>query len=271
MDCADLVPTVSRQPLRWAAYHAPDMSSAAIVGAALDMPSRSCVGLGFSATVAARLRRRCAGGRFGVGPVPSGSALCIAENYEPILSNRAGTDTGVPWYWADYGLVYMKTGAHPPGEPAVPGGERADAGVPAAAALPPGHAVLLDRELERGQIDRVLELARQGRSAALVLQGEPGTGKTTLLDYAVESGRDFEIVRVLGIESEAELGFAALHQLVLPFAGQARVSSGTAAGRSGRGARPAPCGFAGPLSPGPRGAYHAGRRRHQAAAAVHRR
>ena len=78
--------------------------------------------------------------------------------------------------------------------------------------------MLLDRELERGQIDRVLELARQGRSAALVLQGEPGTGKTTLLDYAVESGRDFEIVRVLGIESEAELGFAALHQLLLPFA-----------------------------------------------------
>ena len=77
--------------------------------------------------------------------------------------------------------------------------------------------MLLDRELERGQIDRVLETARQGRSAALVLQGEPGTGKTTLLDYAVESGRDFEIVRLLGIESETELGFAGLHQLLLPF------------------------------------------------------
>jgi DNA-binding CsgD family transcriptional regulator len=93
----------------------------------------------------------------------------------------------------------------------------ARAGVTAAAALPPGHAVLLDREHERAQIDRVLETARQGRSAALVLQGEPGTGKTTLLDYAAESGRDFEIVRLLGIESEAELGFAALHQLLLPF------------------------------------------------------
>ena len=110
----------------------------------------------------------------------------------------------------------MKTGAPPPGEPAVPGEERADAGVPAAA-LPPGHAVLLDRELERGQIDRVLETARQRRSAALVLQGEPGAGKTTLLDYAVESGRDFEIVRLLGIESVTELGFAGLHQLLLPF------------------------------------------------------
>jgi DNA-binding CsgD family transcriptional regulator len=107
--------------------------------------------------------------------------------------------------------------AHPQGEPAVPGEERADAGVPAAAALPPGHAVLLDREPERGQIGRVLELARQGRSAALVLVGEPGAGKTALLDYAAESGEDFEIVRLLGIESETELGFAALHQLLLPF------------------------------------------------------
>jgi DNA-binding CsgD family transcriptional regulator len=80
------------------------------------------------------------------------------------------------------------------------------------------ETALLDREAERGQIDRVLEMARQGRSAVLILQGEPGTGKTTLLDYAVESGRDFEIVRLLGIESESELGFAALHQLVLPFA-----------------------------------------------------
>ncbi len=102
----------------------------------------------------------------------------------------------------DYGLVYMGTGAHLPGEPAVPGEERSDAGAPAAAALALAHTLLLDRELERGQIDRVLEAARRGRSAALVLHSEPGTGKTTLLDYAVESGGDFEIVRLLGIESE---------------------------------------------------------------------
>ena len=79
------------------------------------------------------------------------------------------------------------------------------------------ETALLDREPERGRIDGVLAAARQGRSAALVLQGEPGTGKTTLLDYAVESGGDFDVVRLLGIESETELGFAALHQLLLPF------------------------------------------------------
>ena len=116
----------------------------------------------------------------------------------------------------------METGAHLPGEPAVPGGERADAGVPAAAALAPNNTLLLDRELERGQIDRVLEAARRGLSGALVLHGETGTGKTTLLDYAVESGGDFEIVRLLGIESETEFGFAALHQLLLPFLGGLR-------------------------------------------------
>lgn len=65
--------------------------------------------------------------------------------------------------------------------------------------------MLLDRALERGQVDRVLETARQGRRAALVLQGEPGTGKTTLLDYAAASGRDFEIDRLLGIGSETGL------------------------------------------------------------------
>ena len=73
-------------------------------------------------------------------------------------------------------------------------------------------------------------MARRGRSAALVLQGEPGTGKTTLLDYAVESGQDFEIVRLLGIESEAELSFAALHQLCCRFwpdSGLFRHRSGT--------------------------------------------
>jgi len=116
----------------------------------------------------------------------------------------------------------METGAQLPGEPAVPGWERADAGIPAAAAPAPAHAVLLDRELERGEIDRVLEATRRGRSAALVLHGEPGTGKTTLLDYAVESGGDFEILRLLGIESETERGFAALHQLLLPFLGGLR-------------------------------------------------
>jgi DNA-binding CsgD family transcriptional regulator len=77
--------------------------------------------------------------------------------------------------------------------------------------------MLLDRLDERAQIDHVLASAVQGMSAALVLRGEAGTGKSALLDYAVESAGELGVVRIVGIESEAELGFAALHQLLVPY------------------------------------------------------
>jgi DNA-binding CsgD family transcriptional regulator len=50
-----------------------------------------------------------------------------------------------------------------------------------------------------------------------VLRGEAGIGKTALLEWAISSANDFRAVRALGIESEMELGFAGLHQLVVPF------------------------------------------------------
>src|SRR5215467_5179525 len=99
--------------------------------------------------------------------------------------------------------------------------ERGGAGAaPNGGILPHGHDLLVGRQDERGQIDRLLEAARDGLSAVLVLQGEPGIGKTALLNYAIESARGFRIVRLVGIESETELGFAALHQLLLPFLGR---------------------------------------------------
>jgi DNA-binding transcriptional LysR family regulator/DNA-binding CsgD family transcriptional regulator len=82
------------------------------------------------------------------------------------------------------------------------------------------HDLLVGRQDERGQIDRLLEAAGDGLSAVLVLHGEPGIGKTALLDWAIESARGFRTVRLVGIESETELGFAALHQLLLPFLGR---------------------------------------------------
>ena len=78
---------------------------------------------------------------------------------------------------------------------------------------------LLGRGDERDQVDRVLAAARQGLSGVLVLRGEPGIGKTALLDYAVNTAADLEVARVEAVESEMELGFAGLHQLLLPYLG----------------------------------------------------
>ena len=62
----------------------------------------------------------------------------------------------------------------------------------------------------------LLEAVRGGRSGVLVVRGEAGVGKTALLDYAVESAADLTVARAVGVESESELAFAALHQLCGP-------------------------------------------------------
>jgi hypothetical protein len=50
----------------------------------------------------------------------------------------------------------------------------------------------------------------------LVLGGDPGMGKTALLEYAVASGSDMTLVRVGGTESQMEIAFAGLHQFCAP-------------------------------------------------------
>ncbi len=76
---------------------------------------------------------------------------------------------------------------------------------------------MLDRRRERAAIDRVLDSVRKGFSGTLVLQGGHGTGKTRLLEYAIDSAPDLRISSVIGVESEISLEFAALHQLLVPF------------------------------------------------------
>jgi hypothetical protein len=75
---------------------------------------------------------------------------------------------------------------------------------------------LLGRGSECAVIDRLLKGVRAGRSGALVVRGEPGVGKTALLEYAIDAASDLRIVRAVGVESEMELAFAALHQLCAP-------------------------------------------------------
>src|SRR6267154_4405058 len=76
--------------------------------------------------------------------------------------------------------------------------------------------MLLDRLPERAALSHLLDAARAGRSGMLVIRGEPGIGKTALLDWAVESAAGLRVARVAGVESEMELAFAALQQLCAP-------------------------------------------------------
>jgi DNA-binding CsgD family transcriptional regulator len=78
-----------------------------------------------------------------------------------------------------------------------------------------GKRALLDRRSERELLDRLLDAARSGQSAVLVIRGEPGIGKTALLEYAAADGGP-RVLRVAGVESEMELAFAAVHQLCAP-------------------------------------------------------
>ena len=65
-------------------------------------------------------------------------------------------------------------------------------------------------------LDGILEEVRGGQSAALVLRGEAGIGKTALIDYCTSRATDCRVARVSGVESELELPFAALQQLSAP-------------------------------------------------------
>src|SRR5580704_3430510 len=76
--------------------------------------------------------------------------------------------------------------------------------------------MLLDRLTERAALGQLLEAVRAGESRVLVVHGEPGVGKTALLEYAIESAAGLRVARVAGVESEMELAFAALQQLCAP-------------------------------------------------------
>ena len=80
--------------------------------------------------------------------------------------------------------------------------------------------MLLGRLPERAALSQLLDAARAGRSGVLVVRGEPGVGKTALLDWAIESAAGLRVARVAGVESEMELAFAVLQQLCAPMLGK---------------------------------------------------
>ena len=76
---------------------------------------------------------------------------------------------------------------------------------------------MIDRRAEKQALQGLLDRVRGRMSGALVLRGEPGVGKSALLDYTVERAGDLQTVRMVAVESEMALGFAAVHQLLVPF------------------------------------------------------
>jgi DNA-binding CsgD family transcriptional regulator len=82
--------------------------------------------------------------------------------------------------------------------------------------------MLHGRRAECDTLDRLLADARRSRSGVLMLRGEAGVGKSALLEHAAGRAEGMTVLRAAGVESEAELPFAALHQLLRPVLDRAR-------------------------------------------------
>jgi predicted ATPase len=115
--------------------------------------------------------------------------------------------------------------------------------------------MLHGRRAECEALERLLADARRSRSGVLVVRGEPGAGKSALLEHAAGRAEGMTVLRAGGVESEAELPFAALHQLLRPVLGLAgRLPEPQAAalgGALGLAADPPEHGGSGGLKPGP--------------------
>ena len=76
--------------------------------------------------------------------------------------------------------------------------------------------MLYGRDSERARIGELLDAGRASTSGALVIVGEPGIGKSALLEDTRDRAGDMQVLAARGVESESELPFAALHQLLRP-------------------------------------------------------
>ena len=75
---------------------------------------------------------------------------------------------------------------------------------------------LLGRERECAAIDGLLDGACAGAGGALVVRGEPGIGKSAVLDYAGQRASPMRVLSARGVQAEADLAFAGLHELLRP-------------------------------------------------------
>jgi DNA-binding CsgD family transcriptional regulator len=91
-----------------------------------------------------------------------------------------------------------------------------DAGRPLTSQDPRLPPKLLGRRGECEALDRLLADVLADRSRVIVLRGEAGVGKSALLGYLSGRVAGWHIARAVGVESEMELAYAALHQLCAP-------------------------------------------------------
>ncbi|MDL4814140.1 ATP-binding protein [Actinomadura opuntiae] len=75
----------------------------------------------------------------------------------------------------------------------------------------------MGRDRERGHLAGLLRDARSGRSSTVVIRGEAGIGKTSLLEQVAADAGDMRLIRGAGVESESELAFGGLHLMLHPF------------------------------------------------------
>ena len=85
-------------------------------------------------------------------------------------------------------------------------------GAAAAAGLP-----IVGHRAQCEAIARLLDALRDGFGGVMVLTGEPGVGKTRLLEHAADTAGDVTVVRLVGVETETRLAYGALHRLLRPF------------------------------------------------------
>ena len=78
---------------------------------------------------------------------------------------------------------------------------------------------LLGRHAERERVRALLGQARNGRGGALLVTGEPGIGKTALLDATTSDQAGLRLLRVDGFEAESMIPFAGVQRLAIPLRG----------------------------------------------------
>ena len=85
--------------------------------------------------------------------------------------------------------------------------------------------MLVGRESELATLAAVVDAARAGRGGLLCLEGEPGAGKTALLEAAVAGAQGMRVLRSTGVESDIGLGHRRVSYL-LPSADLGIAASG---------------------------------------------